>query len=99
DFTTGVRKQATLPVGALSLGLAGTAPGVVLDANGCVVVVLPGPPPELQRLWPRALATDLVHRVLARAPARGRVVLRFFGTPESAVAEALADAGGDGNGV
>jgi nicotinamide-nucleotide amidase len=99
DFTTGVRKQATLPVGALSLGLAGTAPGVVLDANGCVVVVLPGPPRELQRLWPRALETDPVRRVLARAPARGRVVLRFFGTPESAVAEALADAGGDGDGV
>jgi nicotinamide-nucleotide amidase len=37
--------------------------------------------------------------VLERAPARERTVLRFFGTPESAVAEALADAGGDGDGV
>ncbi len=99
DFTTGVRKQATLPEGALSLGLAGTAPGVVLDADGCVIVVLPGPPPELRRLWPRALETEPVRRVLDRAPARDRRVLRFFGTPESAVAEALADAGGDGNGV
>ncbi len=99
DFTTGVRKQATLPEGALSLGLAGTAPGVVLDANGCVVVVLPGPPRELRRLWPRALETEPVRRVLSRAPSRGRIVLRFFGTPESAVAEALADAGGDGDGV
>jgi nicotinamide-nucleotide amidase len=99
DFTTGVRKQATLPEGALSLGLAGTAPGVVLDANGCVVVVLPGPPPELRRLWPRALETEPVRRVRERAPARDRRVLRFFGTPESAVAEALADAGGDGDGV
>jgi nicotinamide-nucleotide amidase len=99
DFTTGVRKQATLPEGALSLGLAGTAPGVVLDANGCVAVVLPGPPRELRRLWPRALETEPVRRVLERAPARGRVVLRFFGTPESAVAEALAEAGGDGDGV
>ena len=99
DFATGVRKQATLPEGALSLGLAGTAPGVVLDADGCVVVVLPGPPPELRRLWPRALETEPVRRVLERAPARERRVLRFFGTPESAVAEALADAGGDGNGI
>jgi len=99
DFTTGVRKQATLPEGALSLGLAGTAPGVVLDANGCVVVVLPGPPRELRRLWPRALETEPVRRVLERAPARARTVLRFFGTPESAVAEALAEAGGDGDGV
>ncbi len=99
DFTTGVRKQATLPEGALSLGLAGTAPGVVLDADDCVVVVLPGPPRELRRLWPRALETEPVRRVLDRAPPRGRIVLRFFGAPESAVAEALEKAGGDGDGV
>ena len=99
DFTTGVRKQATLPEGALSLGLAGTAPGIVLDTGPCVVVVLPGPPRELQRLWPRAIATEPVARVLARAPARDHRILRFFGTPESAVAKALANAGGDGDGV
>jgi nicotinamide-nucleotide amidase len=99
DFTTGVRKQATLPEGGVSLGLAGTAPGIVLEANGSVVVVLPGPPRELRRLWPRALATEPVRRLLERAPARERIVLRFFGTPESAVAQALAEAGGDGDGV
>jgi PncC family amidohydrolase len=81
------------------LGLAGTAPGLVLDLDTTVVVVLPGPPRELQRLWPRALETDAVRRVLARAPARTHHVLRFFGTPESAVAEALASAGGEGDGV
>lgn len=99
EFTTGVRKQATLPEGAISLGLAGTAPGVVLDTGDCVVVVLPGPPRELQRLWPRALETAPVQRVLARTPGRSHRVLRFFGTPESAVAEALAAAGGEGDGV
>ena len=99
EFTPGVRKQATLPEGAISLGLAGTAPGVVLDTGSCVVVVLPGPPRELQRLWPRALETEPVRRVLARAPARAHHVLRFFGTPESAVAEALAAAGGEVEGV
>jgi nicotinamide-nucleotide amidase len=99
DFTTGVRKQATRPEGSISLGLAGTAPGLVLDLDECVVVILPGPPPELQRLWPRALETAPVQRVLARAPVREHAVLRFFGTPESAVAEALAAAGGEGEGV
>lgn len=99
DFATGVRKQATLPERAISLGLAGTAPGLVLEARGCVVVVLPGPPRELRRLWPRALETDAVRRVLERAPPRERKVLRFFGTPESAVAQALEEAGGDGDGV
>ena len=99
DFAPGVRKQATRPEGSVSLGLAGTAPGLVLDLGATVVVVLPGPPRELQRLWPRALETDPVRRVLAQAPTREHHVLRFFGTPESAVAETLAAAGGEGDGV
>jgi len=99
DFAPGVTKQATLPEGAVSLGLAGTAPGSVLDTGSCVVVVLPGPPGELQRLWPRALETDALRRVLARTEPPERRVLRFFGVSESAVASALADAGGDGDGV
>jgi nicotinamide-nucleotide amidase len=67
DFEPGVRKQATIPDGAVNLGLAGTAPGLVLEAGRCAIVVLPGPPPELQRLWPRALETEPVRRVLERA--------------------------------
>jgi nicotinamide-nucleotide amidase len=99
DFEAGVRKQATIPEGALSLGLAGTAPGLVLEHGESVVVVLPGPPPELQRLWQVALETEPVQRVLRRAQPPGLRKLRFFGASESAVAKALADAGGDGDGV
>jgi nicotinamide-nucleotide amidase len=99
DFETGVRKQATIPEGALSLGLAGTAPGLVLETGATVVVVLPGPPGELQRLWREALAAPPVRGVLERARPPERRLLRFFGASESAVAKALADAGGDGDGV
>ena len=99
DFSSGVRKQATLPAGAISLGIAGTAPGVVLDTGACVVVVLPGPPGELQRLWPRAVASEPLQRVLAGTTTPDRRVLRFYGASESVVAKALADAGGDGDGV
>ena len=99
DFEAGVRKQATIPDGALSLGLAGTAPGLVLERNGSVIVVLPGPPSELQRLWARALETEPVRRVLSRARPPELRQLRFFGASESAVAKALAEAGGDGDGV
>jgi nicotinamide-nucleotide amidase len=99
DFETGVRKQATIPERALSLGLAGTAPGLVLERGDAVIVVLPGPPGELQRLWARALETEPVQRVLARTQAPELRQLRFFGASESAVAKALADAGGDGAGV
>jgi nicotinamide-nucleotide amidase len=99
DFADGVRKQATLPVGAVSLGLAGTAPGFVFANGNGAVVVLPGPPPELRRLWPNALRTEPVRSVLSRAREPDRRVLRFFGVSESAVAQALAGAGGDGDGV
>jgi nicotinamide-nucleotide amidase len=99
DFAGGVRKQATIPDGASSLGLAGTAPGLVLEREETVVVVLPGPPAELQRLWARAVQTAPLRRVLARAQPPELRHLRFFGTSESAVAKALADAGGDGDGV
>jgi len=100
DFQTGVTKQATIPDGAVSLGIAGTAPGlVVAHDGGRVVVVLPGPPAELRRLWSEALETDAFRGVLARTQPPGRRVLRFFGVSESAVARALGEAGGDGGGV
>jgi nicotinamide-nucleotide amidase len=99
DFEQGVRKQATLPEGSIALGLAGTAPGIVLEHDGCVVVVLPGPPGELRRLWPRGLETEPVRRLLERAHRPDRRVLRFFGASESALAKALEEAGGDGGGV
>jgi nicotinamide-nucleotide amidase len=99
DFEAGVRKQATIPEGARSLGLAGTAPGLVLEHGKTVVVVLPGPPAELKRLWATALESEPVRRVLARALPPELRRLRFFGASESAVAKALADAGGDGAGV
>ena len=99
DFETGVRKQATLPAGAVSLGLAGTAPGLVLQAGSAAVVLLPGPPAELQRLWPRALETEPLRRVLSRAEPPAHRVLRFYGASESEVARALAEAGGEPPGV
>ena len=67
DFAEGVRKQATLPQGAVVVGIAGTAPAVVLEHGEGAVVVLPGPPSELQRLWPRALESEPVRKVLSRA--------------------------------
>jgi nicotinamide-nucleotide amidase len=99
DFAPGVSKQATIPEGATVLGIAGTAPGLVLKADACVFVILPGPPGELQRLWPRAAETEELRAVLAGTPLPSRRVQRYYGVSESAVAKALADAGGDGNGV
>ncbi len=100
DFAPGVTKQATVPDGAIALGLAGTAPGLLVPRDGGrVVVVLPGPPSELQRLWPNALEAEAFRALPARARPPSRRVRRLFGVSESAVARALAEAGGDGDGV
>ena len=99
DFAEGVRKQATLPEGALVLGLAGTAPGLVLETEAATVVVLPGPPVELRRLWPAALESAPVQAVLSRARVPDRRVLRFYGSSESEIARALRESGGEGDGV
>jgi nicotinamide-nucleotide amidase len=53
----------------------------------------------LRRLWPNALASDPMRELLARTQPPGRRVLRLFGVSESAVARALEEAGGDGDGV
>jgi competence/damage-inducible protein CinA-like protein len=99
DFSDGVTKQATVPEPSTVLGLAGTAPGLVVEANGTPVIVLPGPPAELQRLWPRALETPQIRRLLDRGTPPLRRTLRFFGPGESQVAQAFQEAGGDGDGL
>ena len=97
DFVPGVRKQASLPDGAVSLGLAGTAPAVLLERDGRVAVALPGPPAELRRLWPRVVASEPFARVVARGERPRHTVLRLFGPSESAVARALEEQGGEGD--
>jgi competence/damage-inducible protein CinA-like protein len=99
EFEAGVRKQATVPAGGRVIGIAGTAPGLVVETNGAVAVVLPGPPPELRRLWRAALEDEAVRRVVGRGEAPERRVLRTYGVSESAVAQALAEVGGEPEGV
>ncbi len=84
------RKQAMVPRGAVALDPVGTAPGLVVPrAGGPLVVVLPGPPRELQGMWPAALAAAPVRDLLARVPAAGARSLRYFGLPESEIAATL----------
>jgi nicotinamide-nucleotide amidase len=99
DFAEGVEKQASLPDGAVALGLAGTAPAVLLERDGGLAVALPGPPNELRRLWQRVLDSDAFQRLLARVEKPRHRVLRFFGPSESAVARVLREAGGEEDGL
>ena len=99
SYDEGVRKQASIPERAHVLGLAGTAPGIVLEHEGCVAVALPGPPAELRGLWSRALENKLVRGLLERVPPFERRTLRYYGLSESTLAAAYRDAGGDGEGI
>jgi nicotinamide-nucleotide amidase len=99
EFDAGVRKQATLPEGGISLGLAGTAPGVLLQTGSALAIALPGPPGELQRIWRTALERPELQALFARANNPAHRILRFFGLPESAVAGVVAQAGGESDGL
>jgi nicotinamide-nucleotide amidase len=85
------RKQAIVPEGSIALDPVGTAPGLVVPAGDSVVVVLPGPPRELQPMWASALETAPVASVLARATPLRAYTLRMFGTPESEIAKSLRE--------
>jgi nicotinamide-nucleotide amidase len=99
EFESGVRKQATLPEGGISLGLAGTAPGVLLQTGSALAIALPGPPGELQRIWRAALERPELQEIFARAKNPANRILRFFGLPESAIAGVVARAGGEAEGL
>jgi nicotinamide-nucleotide amidase len=87
------RKQALIPAGAVILDPVGTAPGVVVEGHP-TVVVLPGPPRELQPMWQAAVATDAVQAAIAGRTQYRQETVRMFGLPESGLAETLRDAEG-----
>jgi nicotinamide-nucleotide amidase len=87
------RKQAMVPDGATVLEPVGTAPGLVVPPPagepGPTVVVLPGPPRELQPMWGQALEAAALQEVLSAATDYDQRMLRLFGIPESEIAETL----------
>ena len=103
DRATANRKQATIPARrdrpragrhrarASSSRRAGTA------ASGPTVVVLPGPPRELQPMWGAgARQRGAARRARAARPSTASETLRLFGIPESEIAETLRVAERDG---
>jgi nicotinamide-nucleotide amidase len=93
------RKQAVIPQGATVLDPVGTAPGLVvapLQGPGPTVVVLPGPPGELQSMWETARQTEAFNAAIVNATTYRNEIIRMFGIPESEIADTLraAEAGG-----
>lgn len=92
----GTRKQALVPEGSIALDPAGTAPGLVVEAEGAIVVVLPGPPRELQAMWPTAVASEPFAALLERADDYATASMKMFGIPESTLAKSLRQIEGEG---
>jgi nicotinamide-nucleotide amidase len=88
----GNRKQALVPRGASVLEPIGTAPGLVVPVDGGpVVVVLPGPPSELQPMWEVAVGISPLRELLARAGVLEQRIMRVTGVPESQLAQVLRE--------
>jgi nicotinamide-nucleotide amidase len=90
-----IRKQALVPTGASVLAPVGTAPGLIVPVadgrTGPPVLVLPGPPRELQGMWSAALADPHVQGALAGREELRQRTIRLWGTPESELAATLRD--------
>src|SRR6185436_12298912 len=56
------------------------------------IVVLPGPPRELQPMWRTAAASDPVREAIAGRTEYRQEMVRMFGLPESGLADTLRDA-------
>jgi competence/damage-inducible protein CinA-like protein len=94
-LAAGVRKQARVPEGATVLEPVGTAPGLVVPPvegrDGPTVLVLPGPPSELQGMWPTAVAAPLTQAALAGAAELRQQTMRLWGTLEAQLAATLRE--------
>jgi nicotinamide-nucleotide amidase len=80
----------------------GTAPGLVVScdrsphdaldqADGPLVVVLPGPPRELTGMWPAARDSAPLKALLAGVPPATGRTLRYYGLPEAEIAATLRE--------
>ncbi|HYO39757.1 MAG TPA: competence/damage-inducible protein A [Nocardioidaceae bacterium] len=92
-MAAGTAKQALVPDGAEVLEPTGTAPGLVVPPSPGSphppVVVLPGPPAELQGMWPDAERSPSVTTALAGRAELRQSTLRLWNTPEAAIAATL----------
>lgn len=85
------RKQAMIPVGSQVIDPTGTAPGLVVPGKPAVMV-LPGPPRELQPMWQKAVHTSVAQDAIAGRTIYRQETIRMFRLPESGLAETLRDA-------
>jgi nicotinamide-nucleotide amidase len=83
------RRQALVPRGAVALpNTRGTAPGLWIERDDRIVILLPGPPRELEPMFDAVIAERL--RKSAGATRLYRRVIRISGRTESSVDQVAA---------
>ncbi len=85
------RKQALLPQGAAILpNPIGSAPGLIWHPReGLTLMTFPGVPKEMHRMWQETAVPYLISQGYGQETIYSRV-LRFWGIPESVLAEKVA---------
>ncbi len=82
------RIQAYIPAGAKALANPlGTAPGIMAEAKGKLLIALPGVPSEMKRMFAESVLPELQRFAGTQAVVVRK--LRCFGTGESNIAELL----------
>lgn len=89
--------QAYIPQGAAIIpNKRGTAPGVLLEQDHKIVILLPGPPHELTAMFEEKLVPYLTGKTAFQTATMSKVI-NVTGISESAVQDLLKGLGGQGN--
>lgn len=82
-------KQAYLPEGSIIVKNSnGTAPGCIIETDGKIIVMLPGPPQEMKSMFEGTVIPYFMNMSSYRLESK---FIRIFGMGESSVADKLAD--------
>ncbi|MFT3662416.1 MAG: competence/damage-inducible protein A [Gordonia sp. (in: high G+C Gram-positive bacteria)] len=91
SLAAAIGKQSVVPAGATPVAPTGTAPGMAIPAADGLpaMLILPGPPRELQAMWPAALAAEPIAAALADRDEVTHASIRAYGLTEAELAETL----------
>ena len=97
-MTPTILRQADVPEGARALPNAnGTAPGLLLEKNGKIVIALPGPPNEFVPLFENEVYPVLLEKTAGQRQVIRSKTLRIVGVGESLAEEKVKDLMHDAN--
>ncbi len=86
------KKQALIPKGAVVIpNKRGTAPGVIIEQGSKTIVILPGPPVEMQPMFEETVVPHFKKKCIGGSDVIVSRVLKILGLGESTVEERIND--------